>query len=100
MHVRVLCFGRLKEISGVAEEETDVAEGARIADLFETYSRRFPELARLQPSIAAAINQNYSQWHARLAAGDEVAFLPPVSGGAAPGIEGGGGGGSFEVGRS
>ncbi|HXN64742.1 MAG TPA: molybdenum cofactor biosynthesis protein MoaE [Candidatus Acidoferrales bacterium] len=87
MHVRVLFFGRLKEISGVAEEETDVAEGARIADLFETYSRRFPELARLQPSIAAAINQNYSQWHARLAAGDEVAFLPPVSGGAAPEFE-------------
>jgi MoaE-MoaD fusion protein len=82
VRVRVLFFGRLKDITGLAEDDAEIADGARLADLFEHYGRRFPELERFRPSVAAAINQNYSEWHARLAAGDEVAFLPPVSGGA------------------
>jgi MoaE-MoaD fusion protein len=81
MRVRVLFFGRLKDIVGKAEEQADLAEGARIEDLFEQYGRAFPELSRLRPSVAASINQEFAEWGARLASGDEVAFLPPVSGG-------------------
>jgi molybdopterin synthase catalytic subunit/molybdopterin converting factor small subunit len=66
MRVRVLFFGRLKDIVGKAEEHAELSEGARVEDLFERYGRTFPELAKL------------------LASGDEVAFLPPVSGGATP----------------
>lgn len=81
MRVRVLFFGLLKEITGVSEEDAELSEGARVEDLFERYGRRFPKLAEFRPSIAASVNQEYSGWRAPLSTGDEVAFLPPVSGG-------------------
>ena len=81
MRVRVLFFGQLKEITGVAQEDADLSEGAHVEDLFERYSRRFPKLAEFRASIAASVTQEYSGWRAPLASGDEVAFLPPVSGG-------------------
>jgi molybdopterin converting factor subunit 1 len=81
MRVRVLFFGQLKEIVGLEREDAELAEGARVEDLFERYGKRFPKLAEFRPSIAASVNQEYAGWGAALAAGDEVAFLPPVSGG-------------------
>lgn len=82
MRVRVLFFGRLKDIVGRAEDEAELAEGARVEDLFARYRGQFPELARFRGAVVAAVNQEYAQWSALLASGDEVAFLPPVSGGA------------------
>jgi molybdopterin converting factor subunit 1 len=84
MRVRVLFFGRLKDIVGSAEEQAELSEGARVEDLFERYGRSFPELAKFRPSVVASVNQEFSEWRAPLASGDEVAFLPPVSGGAVP----------------
>jgi len=81
MRVHVFFFGQLKEITGVSEEDAELSEGARVEDLFERYGRRFPKLAEFRPSIAASVNQEYAGWRAPLATGDEVAFLPPVSGG-------------------
>src|ERR1700690_1961646 len=81
MRIRVLFFGQLKDIVGMAEEETELSEGSRVEDLFERYGRRFPKLAEFRPSIAASVNQEYAGWRAPLAPDDEVAFLPPVSGG-------------------
>jgi molybdopterin converting factor subunit 1 len=81
MRVRVLFFGQLKEIVGAAEQEAELSDGARVQDLFERYGRRFPELAEFRSSIAASVNQEYAEWRAQLKSGDEVAFLPPVSGG-------------------
>ena len=82
MRVRVLFFGQLKDIVGVGEDFADLSDGARVEDLFERYGRRFPKLAEFRESIAASVNQDYAPWRASLATGDEVAFLPPVSGGA------------------
>src|ERR1700689_4929185 len=84
MHVRVLFFGRLREIVGKSEEDAELSDGARVEDLFERYGRTFPELAKFRPSVAASVNQEWAEWRAPLAAGDEVAFLPPVSGGQDP----------------
>lgn len=84
MHVRVLFFGRLKDIVGRAEEQAELSEGARVEDLFERYGRSFPELARFRASVIASVNQEFAEWRAPLASGDEVAFLPPVSGGSIP----------------
>jgi molybdopterin synthase catalytic subunit len=81
MQVRVLFFGRLKEIVGLTEDTTELSEGARVEDLFARYGSQFPELARFRPSVAAAVNQEYADWRAPLKNNDEVAFLPPVSGG-------------------
>jgi sulfur-carrier protein len=81
MRVRVLFFGQLREIVGSPQEEAELSEGARLEDLFERYGRRFPQLAEFRESIAPSLNQEYADWRAPLASGDEVAFLPPVSGG-------------------
>jgi molybdopterin converting factor subunit 1 len=81
MRVRVLFFGQLKEIVGASDEDAELSEGARVEDLFERYARRFPKLAEFRSSIAAAVNQEYTEWRAPLVDGNEVAFLPPVSGG-------------------
>ncbi len=81
MRVRVLFFGRLKEIVASAEEDAEVSEGARVEDLFARYGRRFPDLNAFRASLAASVNQEYAEWRAPLKNGDEVAFLPPVSGG-------------------
>ncbi len=87
MRVRVLFFGQLKDITGVAQEEAEISEGARVEDLFERYGRRFPKLAEFRPSLAASVNQEYAPWRTLLAGGDEVAFLPPVSGGQPAAVE-------------
>jgi MoaE-MoaD fusion protein len=86
MRVRVLFFGQLKDITGVAQEEAELSEGARVQDLFERYGRKFPKLASFRDSIATSVNQEYANWRAPLSSGDEVAFLPPVSGGQQPAV--------------
>ena len=82
MRVRVLFFGRLKDIVGRAEEEAELSEGARVEDLFTRYGSRFPDLDRFRSSVVASVNQEFAEWSSPLRGGDEVAFLPPVSGGA------------------
>ncbi|MFY9751996.1 MAG: molybdenum cofactor biosynthesis protein MoaE [Candidatus Acidiferrales bacterium] len=83
MQVRVLFFGRLKDITGLASDDATLADSASLDDLFAIYARRFPALAEFRASLAASINQEYAPWLSALAPGDEVAFLPPVSGGSA-----------------
>jgi MoaE-MoaD fusion protein len=83
MYVRVLFFGRLKDIVGKSEENAELSEGARVEDLFARYGRSFPELALFRSSVVASVNQEFAEWRAPLSSGDEVAFLPPVSGGSA-----------------
>jgi MoaE-MoaD fusion protein len=82
MRVRVLFFGKLKEIVGREQDDADISDGTRVSDLFERYGKQFPQLAEFRASIAASRNQEYCDWKTALASGDEVAFLPPVSGGA------------------
>jgi molybdopterin synthase catalytic subunit/molybdopterin converting factor small subunit len=81
MQVRVLFWGRLKDIVGRAEDLAEVAEGSRVEDLFARYGKEYPELANFRGSVAPAVNQALADWNVPLGSGDEVAFLPPVSGG-------------------
>lgn len=81
MRVKVLFFGMLKDIVGSAEEQLSIAEGAPLASIFDHYAGRFPRLREMRSSIVLARNQEFSDASARVTEGDEVAFLPPVSGG-------------------
>jgi molybdopterin converting factor subunit 1 len=81
IRVKVLFFGRLKEIVGRAEEWVDLSEGAPIEALFARFGARHPELTRYRSSLVASHNQEFAAWSTPLLSGDEVAFLPPVSGG-------------------
>ena len=82
MRVKVLFFGLLKDIAGRAEDTLELPDGSRLEAAFEHYAGLHPKLRELRPSILAARNQQFAQPSAALEDGDEVAFLPPVSGGA------------------
>lgn len=81
VRIRVLFFGVLKDIVGQREEWIEVPEGGRIETVFELYAARFPRIREASSSIVLALNQQFSPPAAPVAEGDEVAFLPPVSGG-------------------
>ncbi len=82
MRVNVLFFGLLKDITGCAAEQLELADGADLGAVFDDCARRFPRLSDYRGSIVLARNQRFASRSERLADGDEVAFLPPVSGGA------------------
>lgn len=81
MRARVLFFGMLKEMVGRSAEDIDLPDGADLASVFERYAARQPRLREMGPSIVAARNQEFADLSTPLQDGDEVAFLPPVSGG-------------------
>lgn len=84
MRVRVLFFGQLKDIVGRASDELDLAAGGRLEDVFRHYAEQTPRLAALSASIVLARNHEFAGRDAVVEDGDEVAFLPPVSGGKGP----------------
>jgi len=83
MRVRVLFFGMLKDRMGKSSDLLELPEGASIRDLLAHYATEVPRLKESLPALAVAVNQVYASPEAKLKAGDEVALLPPVSGGSA-----------------
>ncbi len=81
MRVTVKLFARLRDIAGAGELTRDVAPGATIGALWKQLAREFPELGPYERSISSALNADYARMDAAVQDGDEVAFLPPVSGG-------------------
>ena len=81
LRVHVLFFGRIRELTGLTEEAVEVPEGATLEDLFQQYASRFPQLTSFRASLVASRNQEFSPWDTRLSPNDDIAFLPPVSGG-------------------
>jgi len=79
--VKVLFFGRLKEVVGCAEDSLELPDGSPIEAIFSRYGADHPELARFRGSLVASRNQEFATWSTPVHSGDEVAFLPPVSGG-------------------
>ena len=82
MQVRVLLFGVLKDLAGRSSDELTLPDRATAADVLDHYERTFPEKKGLLASIAISVNQEYAASDCQLHPGDEVALLPPVSGGA------------------
>ena len=91
MRVRVLFFGMLKDLVGKASDTLDLDQGASVADLLAHYETQIPRLRESLPSLALAVNQEYASAETKLRSNDEVAILPPVSGGKDGGIASGGG---------
>lgn len=81
MRVTVRLFARLRDIAGAAELAREVAPGATIGSVWSDLVREFPELAPYARTISSAVNADYARMDRALDDGDEVAFLPPVSGG-------------------
>jgi MoaE-MoaD fusion protein len=81
VRVRVLFFGVLKDISGRAEEWAEFPEGSTAGDVISHYEASLPKLAASRKSIVLAVNERFAESSSPVHDGDEVAFLPPVSGG-------------------
>jgi molybdopterin converting factor subunit 1 len=81
MRVTVRLFARLRDIAGAGEMTRDITAGATIGSLWRELAGEFPELGRYERSISSAVNADYARMDCVLRDGDEVAFLPPVSGG-------------------
>jgi len=81
MRVKVVFFGILKDLVGSSEAQLELRAGATAAELWTALQAQTPALARFQKSVAVAVNQHYSEPGTLLHEGDEVALLPPVSGG-------------------
>jgi molybdopterin synthase catalytic subunit len=82
MQVTVKLFGSLREATGAKELAVRLVEGARLADLAALLGREHAAFAALAPKLRAAVNHEIAEPGHVLAEGDEVAFLPPVAGGA------------------
>jgi molybdopterin converting factor subunit 1 len=81
MRVTVRLFARLRDIAGAAELSRDVDDGATIGSVWEQLASEYPALGPYARSMSSAVNASYARMETRLGDGDEVAFLPPVSGG-------------------
>ncbi len=81
MIIRLLAFGALSDHLGNRPLEVDLAEGSRVSDLVARVGREHPEAASQLPHCMTAVNREYVAREHVLAEGDEVALLPPVSGG-------------------
>jgi molybdopterin converting factor subunit 1 len=84
MRARVLFFGLLKDLVERPSEQIDMPDGSDLRAVFEAYAARYPRIRELSKSIVVARNHEFAELSTPLADGDEVAFLPPVSGGAQP----------------
>jgi len=81
MQVRTLFFGVLKDLAGRGSDLLNLPEHATLGDVFIHYEKLIPEIGDLAASIAISINQEFAGPDSTLKEGDEIAFLPPVSGG-------------------
>ena len=80
--VRTRLFARLREQAGTEAESVELPAGSTIDDVYDALQRRHPGLEANRESVRAAVNQEFADWDVVVADGDEVAFIPPVSGGA------------------
>jgi molybdopterin synthase catalytic subunit len=80
--VRVRLFARLREQAGSETATLELPAGSTIAEVYEALRHMHPALEADRNAVRAALNQEFKAWDAEVADGDEVAFIPPVSGGA------------------
>ena len=81
MTIRVRLFAVLRDRAGLAELSLDLADGATVAQAREPLLERLPMLREYLQRCAFAVNRSYAAAHSVLRDGDELAVIPPVSGG-------------------
>ncbi|HYN08397.1 MAG TPA: MoaD/ThiS family protein [Vicinamibacterales bacterium] len=81
MRVKVQLFARLRELAGRGECDCEVPAGASVGDVWRAVADRHVSLRPFGGAISCALNADFARMNAPVQEGDEIAFLPPVSGG-------------------
>jgi molybdopterin converting factor subunit 1 len=81
MKVKVKLFAAFRDIVGKKEEDLELRDGSTVQSLLEDYIHRFPQMGRFREHIILSVNKEYGAPGRLLKDGDEISFLPPVSGG-------------------
>jgi len=81
MKVSVRLFAGLHDLVGRREVELELVDGATVADLREQLASQYPAVVPLMNTLVCAVDEEYVPNEHRLSAGDQVALIPPVSGG-------------------
>ena len=81
MRIHVLFFGMLRDLIGLSEQDLELPDGARLETVFDHYASQCPRLREMSESIVVARNEEFATRDGLLTDGDEVALMPPVSGG-------------------
>ena len=77
----VRLFARLRDITGAHELVRKLPDGSTASALWDDLATEFDELVEYRATVSVAVNEEYAKIDVRLSDGDEIAFLPPVSGG-------------------
>ncbi|OLC26189.1 MAG: molybdopterin converting factor subunit 1 [Actinobacteria bacterium 13_1_20CM_2_65_11] len=81
MAVRTRLFARLREQAGTDAETVEVRPGSTVDEVYDALQKAHAGLEANRESVRVAVNQEFADWDAIVSDGDEVAFIPPVSGG-------------------
>lgn len=81
MRVTVRLFARLRDLAGSGELTRDVPGPATAETVWRSLVTEFPAMSEYERTMSVAVNADYSRMRAEIHDGDEIAFLPPVSGG-------------------
>ena len=81
MRVTIRLFARLRDIVGASELTREVPDDATAAAVWDALVAAHPDLEAYGAAMSIAVNEEYARRETPLSEGDEVAFLPPVSGG-------------------
>ena len=81
MRVTIRLFARLRDLAGSGELVRDIPQPATVQTVWRVLVAEMPALAEYERTMSVAVNADYSRMNAAVQEGDEVAFLPPVSGG-------------------
>jgi len=81
VHVTVRLFARLRELAGHDQLAREVADGSTARDVWNGLAAEYPALADYSRVVSVAVNEEYARLSASVRDGDDIAFLPPVSGG-------------------
>jgi molybdopterin converting factor subunit 1 len=79
--VEVLLFWAAADRAGTRRVELEIEEGSTLADVWPQLAEMYPDLSSMRDTLAFAVNGEYARMDGRVDPGDEVAILPPVSGG-------------------
>ncbi|MGE0823375.1 MAG: molybdopterin converting factor subunit 1 [Candidatus Binatia bacterium] len=81
MHIKLRFFAALREKLKRSDDECEVPTGATVQTVWELLKHEHPDLAAMEKSMAFAVDQEYVDRNHPLQDNDELAFIPPVSGG-------------------